>query len=213
MNLLRYYTEDGDLTEISIIDIENWLADQTKKNQLADFIFKRLYYRYIKPFEYRASKKIKSKKSKKEIDEYSLLYKNGFSVMANCCLLIETIETFIRGWENSKNKSEAVFLKFFSRDENFKEFAIDDMPTIFYKSIRCGILHQGETTNGWKITRGDDIKILDKANKQINATKFLGQLHKSLNDYKCKLEKADWNDEIWKLARKKVKAVVKISKS
>jgi hypothetical protein len=213
MNLLRYYKDNGDLVEISLANVETWLADQTKKNDLADFIFKRLYYRFVKPFEYKAKDKIRCKTSKKSVNEYSLLYKNGFSVMANCCLLIETIETFVRGWANSNSHSEAAFLKFFSRDKNFKEFAVDDMPTIFYKSIRCGILHQGETTKGWRITRDGNKEILDKDNKEINASKFLERLKQSIDDYKDELVKADWDDEIWKMARNKLKSIIKVSKA
>ena len=156
MNLLRYYEDNGALVEISINDIEAYLADQNRKNDLADFVYKRFYYRYIKPFEYRSSRKITSASSGKKVNEYSLLFKNGFSVLANSCLLIEALETFYRGWVNSRNKSELAFLKFFTRDSNFREFSIDDMPTIFYKHIRCGILHQGEITGGWKISRDND---------------------------------------------------------
>ena len=210
--LLRYYEDDGTLVEVSINEIETYIADQTKKNDLADFIYKRFYYRYIKPFEYRSSKYITSGSSGKEVNRYSLLYKNGFSVMANCCLLIETLETFYRGWPNSKNKSEMAFLKFFTRDKYFQEFAVNDMPTIFFKHIRCGILHQGEITGGWKISRDDDKGLLDVGNKELNATKFLGNLKTSLSDYQNNLSNADWNDEIWKAARTKIKSIIKSSK-
>lgn len=212
MNLLRYYKDNGELVEVKIKDIENWLADQNEKNNLADFIYQRLYHRYIKPFEYRSKKMIKSKSSKKKVNEYSLLYKNGFSVMANCCLLIETIETFYRGWSNSNSKSESAFMKFFTRDKNFREFSTNDLPTIFYKNIRCGILHQGETTRGWRITRDEGKNIVDIATKEINATKFMLRLKQSLVDYKTELQTGDWNDEIWKMARVKLKAIIKISK-
>jgi hypothetical protein len=130
MNLLRYYNSDGEVVEIKSEEVESWLNDENQKNKLASFIYRRLYHRYIKPFEYKADKKIKVKSTGQTINEYSLLFKNGFSVMANCCLLIETIETFYRGWPNSKSKSEAAFLKFFTRDKNFKDFASEDMPKI-----------------------------------------------------------------------------------
>ncbi len=212
MKLLRYYKDDGTLVEISINDVQNYLDDQTKKCDLADFIYKRHYHRYIKPFEYRSSNKIKSKSSNKLVNEYSLLYKNGFSVMANCCLLIEVLETFYRGWQNSKNKSEAAFLKFFTREKSFKEFAIDDMPTIFYKNIRNGILHQGETTGGWRITRDENNILLDINKKEINATQFLVKLKIALGNYKQELNEANWNDEVWKFARIKIKSIIRASK-
>ena len=182
MNLLRYYEENGKLVEITTNDIENYLADQNRKNDLSDFIYKRFYYRYIKPFEYRSSKFIESPSSGKKVNKYSLLFKNGFSVMANNCLLIEALETFYRGWANSKNRSELAFIKFFTRDKNFTNFANNDMPTIFYKHIRCGILHQGEITGGWKISRDEEKDILDFSNKEINATKFNRNLKVSLSD-------------------------------
>lgn len=86
------------------------------------------------------------------------------------------------------------------------------MPTIFYKHIRCGILHQGEITGGWKITREQDKPLLDKKNKVINATQFMETLNRSLENYKKELEKADWNDEIWKKAKNKLKYIIKESK-
>jgi len=185
-----------------------FLADQTKKSELTDFIYQRHYHRYVKPFEFISDKKIKIKLSGKLADEYSLLFKNGFSVMANCCLLIETLEAFYRGWDNTRNESEKAFLKFFTRDKNFSEFATNDIPTQFYKNIRCGILHQGETTGGWTITRAGHL-LLDRENNKIDAALFLQRLKLSLTDYRNELEDALWKDEIWLNARKKLKAILK----
>ncbi len=207
MDLLRYYLDDGELKSTTVEDVSSYLTGQNK-NELADFIYQRHYHRYIKPFEFVSDKKITKKSTGEQKDEYSLLYKNGFSIMANCCLLIETLEAFYRGWDNTRNESEKAFLKFFTRDQNFTEFAIDDLPTQFYKNIRCGILHQGETTEGWTLTRQGK-SIIDKTNKKIDAILFLTKLHKSLNDYKDELENADWNDPVWTNARKKLKAIIK----
>lgn len=211
MDLLRYYGESGELIVTTDTDISGFLLDQNKKHELSEFIFQRLYHRYIRPFEYKATGLVKVESTGKEVDEYTLLYKNGFSIMANCCLLIETLESFYRGWDSTKNESEKAFLKFFTRDKNFAEFSIDDMPSIFYRNIRCGILHQGETTGGWTITRTGR-KLLDKANCKIDAYLFINRLKKSLNNYKIELDKADWNDECWSNARKKIKAILKNTK-
>ncbi|MBC8487137.1 MAG: hypothetical protein H8D45_14000 [Bacteroidetes bacterium] len=208
MNLLQYYTDKGDLIEVSVDELKLMLSDQTRKDEISDFIYKRHYYRYIKPFEYKSKKKLRSKKSDLLIDEYSLLFKNGFSVMANCCLLIETIESFYRGWSNSNYRSELGFLKFFTRDKNFKEFSTKDIPTEFYKNIRCGILHQGETTGGWSVTRTKE-KMLDLENKLIDATLFHEMLKQSLTDFKKELEASDWNSPLWKNIRTKLKSIIK----
>lgn len=207
MNLLRYYKDNGDLIEITVDQIQEMLQSR-KKDVLSEFIYNRFYYRYIKPFEFKSTNIITNPSGRK-VNEYSLLYKNGFSIMANCCLLIEALESFYRGWPNSHGKSETAFLKFFTRDKNFHEFSTDDMPTVFYKSIRCGILHQGETTNGWRITRDEDENLLDKENRKINANKFSEGLKKSIEDYRGELLKMDWGDEIWKKAKIKIEAIIK----
>lgn len=208
MDLLRYYSSDGNLGRVTVEELKDFLSDSSKKNDLADFIYLRHYHRYIKPFEFISEKLILNTNTSKEVDEYSLIYKNGFSIMANCCLLIETLESFYRGWDNTQGKSELAFLKFFTRDKNFKELSSGDFPTIFYKNIRCGILHQGETTDGWSISRRGE-RFIDFQDKKIDSFIFLRKVKASLNDYKRELEDADWNDDIWKNAKKKLKTIIK----
>jgi hypothetical protein len=157
------------------------------------FIYERHYRRYIKPFEF-------------EDETYRKEFKNGFAMMATCCLLIETIESFYRGWEQSRN--ELNFLKFFTRENEFNEFATDDIPTQFYKHIRCGILHQGETTGGWTIIR-DGLKLLDKGKLEIDAVLFSEKLKKSLDSYRNNLKVSEWDAQLWKNAREKMKSVLK----
>ncbi len=207
MLLLKYYLPTGKSKEITDKDVSMYLIEK-RIPELSDFIYQRHYRRYIRPFEYKAVEKIKPEKTNKKVDKYSLLYKNGFSIMANCCLLIETIEAFQRGWDNTRDKSELAFLKFFTRDKNFIEFSSDDIPTQFFKNIRCGILHQGETTGGWAITRKGEL-LLNKSNKVIDATLFLKQLKQSLIDYKKSMEESDWNNQIWKNASIKLKSILR----
>lgn len=177
---------------VTISLYEKW-RDAENKDEIADFIYERHYRRYIKPFEF-------------EEEAYKKEYKNGFAIMANCCLLIETMESFYRGWPKSRN--ELNFLKFFSRDKGFKEFATDDIPTQFYKHIRCGILHQGETTGGWTINR-EKPKLLDKQKAEINAFLFSQKLKKSLASYRDELKNSEWNTAIWVNLRNKMKAIIK----
>ncbi|MEH0153655.1 hypothetical protein V6R21_05875, partial [Limibacter armeniacum] len=73
--------------------------------------------------------------------------------------------------------------------------------------IRCGILHQGETTGGWMINRDPKKELLEA--KTINATKFADELDKKLNSYKEELEKSDWDSEVWDNFRTKMRAVIK----
>ena len=134
---LAIYYDNGSLKNVTIEDYEKMLEDQDKSS-IADFVYGRLYSRYIKPFSF-------------DNDNFTKEYKNGFAMMANYCLLIETLESFKNGWGDSDRKSGDAFKQFFSTDPNFTELA--NKGTQIYKNIRCGILHQGETTGGWKITR------------------------------------------------------------
>ena len=188
--LLWDYSDKKDHVRISTY--ERW-RDEQNINEIANFIYERHYRRYLKPFEFRD-------------ETYRKEYKNGFAIMANCCLLIETIESFYRGWAKSRN--ELNFMKFFTRDTRFKAFATDDIPTQFYKHIRCGILHQGETTGGWSINR-TTAKLLDKTEREINAVLFAAKLKRSLEAYRDELRSKEWDSQIWENAKKKMKSIVK----
>ncbi len=174
---------------ITILDYLE-LEKEKKKKKISEFIYGRFTERYITPLT--------------KIDKK---YKNGFCIMANCCLLIEAFESFYRGWDDTKNKRGEAFCKFFTRVNEFNAFASDDLPTIFYKNIRCGILHQAETTGGWRIQRKGDL--LNKEKLIINANKFLDNLYEALLNYKKQLNDSEWESEVWKNFRKKMKSIIR----
>ena len=84
--------------EITAGDLCKWIKNtEANKDRLVEFIFDRLYGRYIKPFEFNNS-------------NYKTEYKNGFTIMANCCLLIETFASFReKVFKDTKGKSEKCF--------------------------------------------------------------------------------------------------------
>jgi hypothetical protein len=189
--LAIWFDENGLKNEISIDDYEN-LYQSKNKEKLANFIYNRFHSRYIKPFIN------KEKHYKKE-------FLNGFSIMANCCLTIEAFESFKRGWKNSKKKSRLTFKYFFSSETKFIDFnsIVDD----FYDNVRCGILHQGETTGGWKISRGKDT-LFDKSTKTIDAELFLKFLDNSINLYCDNLKNQDFNESDWNNVFKKMNEII-----
>ena len=72
--------------------------------------------------------------------------------MAVSCLVIETLESLsIQGKNDTKGHSKEMFAAFFKRNTPLGVFAGGD--DWFYKKIRCGILHQSETREGWRILR------------------------------------------------------------
>jgi hypothetical protein len=67
----------------------------------------------------------------------------------------------------------------------------------FYLHVRCGILHQAETTGGWRIRRGKGGLLFDAATKTLNANAFIQALSQSLEGYCRRLEAALWEDPLW----------------
>jgi hypothetical protein len=99
--------------------------------------------------------------------------RRGFTIMAVSCLMIEALESFRQGWETSDRQSKAAFCFFFDASEPFKD--LRGHAQAFYTHIRCGILHQAETTGGWRIRR-DGGPLFDPAALTIDADRFLDAL-------------------------------------
>jgi hypothetical protein len=176
-------------------------------NALADFIGKRFSERYISPLQASSEK-------------------HGFLMMAAGCLLIETLESFYQGWpttdkgiprrdiqdsckptdpkRNTVSSSEVAFCYFFQRETAFSQLRA--ISRDFYEHVRCGILHQGETTGGWRIWREG---VLFEANDlTVNADEFLAEVKQAIEGYADKLRNAGWDDPIWKTFRHKMDAII-----
>lgn len=173
----------------SRVSVANYkkMEESRDKDAIAKFIMERVSERYITPMRVERNKK------------------NGFTIMAVSCLLIETLESFYQGWPDSNNKSQLAFCNFFDRNQGFGSFR--GQAQSFYKNVRCGILHQGETTGGWHIRR--DGTIFDKKTKTINAKIFHDEIEMVLSDYCVELRRSDWSAPIWKSLRKKMHSVCK----
>jgi hypothetical protein len=88
----------------------------------------------------------------------------GFSMMALDCLLIETLAQFYDGLKDSDEAKKALrlnstdfYVKFLT-EKSFKLKSVFDEPAAlaFYRTIRCGILHQAETKKDSTIRFFDD---------------------------------------------------------
>lgn len=192
----------GSPEAVRVVDYIGW--EQEADNGWAkkpDFIRYRLFERYIDPV--RALDSHPDTKAKK----------NGFYVMAVSCLLIETLVAFWRGWETTepyhdssgrfvKGKSGKAFSLFFRTQPRFRVFR----SSRFYKHVRCGILHQGETTGGWTILRTG---ALFDGVKRINATQFHNELAAAIDDYVAVLRNPLGNSKYRKNFDKKMQAVIK----
>lgn len=186
--------------------------DGAAKKLIIALIEHRLNHRYIRPLQ----------NIPKE-------FKSGFLIMATSCLLIETLQTFYEGKnestdenddKNDKSKgSEMAFIKFFEYNKNcfpgFRNcFPIKQEKTskgktkercTFYKTIRCGILHQAETI-GYRILRNLSL-LFDKDGGSINANEFLKAMEHCVSKYVNALRESKPDVLIWINAIKKVRFI------
>ena len=153
-------TKNTKLSSSVTIAIYEILKREKDAYGIANLIYERFYERYLKPFECNKNR-------------------HGFSMMAVSFLMIETLHSFQTGLDDTTGNGKNSFNCFFSQSIYLSEFA--DCSAEFYNNIRCGILHQAETKNGWRIWRRGPL--LDSENKTINADKFLKALHNELNRY------------------------------
>lgn len=153
--------EDTKLSRSVTVARYRELKERRDRKEIAKFIRDRFSERYIEPL--RGSRK------------------HGFCTMAICCLMIEALESFWQGWSDAKGKSEEAFRHFFERcsEQNLELQVFSPIAKDFYKGVRCGILHQAETTNGWRIRRAGPL--FDPETKTINATRFHDQLGLALD--------------------------------
>jgi len=171
----------------STVSVSRYLEIEKSKDQkaISVFIRERFSERYIQPMRVEKS------------------LKNGFTIMAVSCLMIETLESFFQGWDDTRNKSQLAFCNFFDRNSEFH--FIKGFSQEFYKHVRCGILHQAETTGGWHIRRNGEI--FSRKSKTINAKKFHDIVEIVLINYCNDLLVLDWESEFYKNFRKKMKSI------
>jgi hypothetical protein len=210
--MISAISEAFDLSEVKLsssVTIGCYRGMECAKDRagLASFIQERLSERYIDPLR-------------------TAPQKHGFLMMAAACLLIETLESFYRGWPDTsgripmsyiedpcrpvvrkratRSRGEVALCYFLQRETAFAPF--QPYASEFYKSVRCGILHQGETTGGWRIRRDGDL--FDIPNLTINATEFLAIVKRAIGVYAKGLRNADWDEDLWKNLRTKMHATI-----
>jgi hypothetical protein len=180
-------TPHVDATELasgfSVGDYNRAVANEDR-NEIAEAIRRRFTERYVSP--------VSESKAK-----------HGFTIMAICCLMIESLESFRQGWKSTDGHDKEAFALFFSREAAFASFM--GYEDYFHRNVRCGILHQGETYHGWKIVRRG--VLFDQTTRTINATLFLRSLKRLLDAFCDGLKLADWKSDEWKRVNKKMRAL------
>ncbi len=162
---------------VKVGTLRKWMndKDESSKTKIINLIHHRFNNRYIKHLQN---------------------INSGFLKLAVSCLMIETLESFKQGEKDTKGKSGKMFKDFFESEETFfPEFKNID----FFSDIRCGILHQAETKNAWRVLR-DNSQLIDREERTINSIKFVNALEKSLDNYTEKLKSNGFESQIWEYA-------------
>lgn len=160
---------------VTVGQLQTWMAEKSdhSKTQITKLIGHRFENRYLKHL--------------KSVD-------SGFLIMAVSCFVIETLQSFREGKPDSRGLEKTMFINFFENDkDNFPGF--NEISDEFYKNIRCGILHQSETKNAWRVLRAG--KLLDKGEFSINANLFLKSLDQSVKEYLDQLTNLDFDSQLW----------------
>ena len=111
---------------------------------------------------------------------------SGFAVLVLDCTVIETLEQFRRGTQKTPpGKGEAYFVAFLI-GTSFKNHFADDTAKMFYKQIRCGLVHQTEAT-GSQIKRNSKLAMVaytaGKEGLIVNAKPFHHELKEVIRQY------------------------------
>ena len=211
----RYFDEDKKLVNVSMDEVETLITSQDNKDKIAEFIYRRYYERYLKIFFYESKEIViyqydKGVECRKNV--FNTEYKNGFVIMASCCLLIETLSAFIEGDnETPRGENKQAFETVFDKAKKYKNRLHEFSKKNFYKTVRCGILHQGETYKSFKIRRTGDL--FNQTESAINAALFSEELKAFLKSYVGELKSSKWDSGVWDNCRVKLRHIINNSRS
>jgi hypothetical protein len=133
---------------------------------VSDFFRPRLLLRYLEPIQ--------------TLQREGTYQGEGFSIVAIQCTLVEFLESTVQGVSYryvrdprelgpyEYNKSGELFIHFLTTRPPFS--ADFDQPTAedFYGGVRCGLLHEAQTKNGWRIHAVSSAgRVVDKSPARI----------------------------------------------
>ena len=146
-------------------DAEPW------RSALAQYFRPRLDLRYLNPI--------------KLLQEHGTFQGEGFSILAIQCTLIEFLEAtaqginyrFLRRNETpgpyEYASSSDVFVSFLCKRHPFATHFDKVTARDFYVSIRCGLLHEARTKNGWRVwARSPDGAVISRERRLVFRDNF-----------------------------------------
>ncbi len=161
-------------------------GEELWKKAFREYFQERLNLRYLHPV--------------KVLQENGTFTGEGFSIMAILCTLIEFLESTVQGlkykYSRSKNdlgdyeysNSQDIFVNFLCKRTPFNKDFSEDSAREFYSSIRCGLLHEAQTKNGWKIwAKSPSGCVVDAKAKVVYRDDFEKAVQEFIADYAARL--------------------------
>ncbi len=111
--------------------------------------------------------------------------KNGFTIMAINCLLIDALLQFENGLENTIGNVQTEYEIFLTDRLNFSKNAAE----IFYECIRCGILHSAQTYGNAVLTTDEGYVFKEDNNAlKVSVNDFSEKIDNYFSNYIADLE-------------------------
>jgi hypothetical protein len=112
---------------------------------------------------------------------------SGFVVLTLDCALIETLEQFRLGVPKTPYRQGRKYFITFLTTTLFSEHFDEKSAGLFYKTIRCGLLHQTEAGETSRVKRGPQLPVVaytsDHSGVVINTKRFHDLLEKTISEY------------------------------
>jgi hypothetical protein len=120
---------------------------------------------------------------------------SGFVVLALDCAIVETLQQFRTGKRQTPSGEGGSYFRAFLTSGTFKDHFDDKQATLFYRTIRCGLLHQSEANENSRVKRGSDRPVValteDEKGIIINAPRFHALLKVAIDSYALELRTAN----------------------
>lgn len=156
------------------------------KTVAKEYFEQRVALRYLRPIEW--------------LQKEGTYQGEGFSIVAIQMTLIEFLESTVRGVNYrflrkgqqlapfEYNRSGDVFVSFLTQREPFRKEFNEALGQDFYESVRCGLLHEAQTKNGWTIwAKSSSGSLIDGTLKIVYRDNFQTALLKFVEWYKTAL--------------------------
>lgn len=129
------------------------------------FLLERVTTRYLKPIE--------------AIEGIGAAVGEGFAVATIQCAMVEFLEATVQGRSyrylrkgetlgpHEYSSSSKLFLSFLTTRSPFSNEFTEDLAGEYYRSIRCGLLHEARTRTGWLIWVDDNNDRIIDGNARI----------------------------------------------